>query len=412
MLTDTQIRKVKAAEKAFKLSDSGGLYLYVTPAGSKLWRQKYRFAGSEKVLSIGPYPAVSLLDARKARDDAKAMLRTGKDPGIARNMEKLVGARNTADTFEAIAREWFELTKSRWIKHHSEDVIRSLENDVFPHLGAIPIRDITAPQVLATLRLVERRDAADTARRIRQRMSAVFVYAIASGRGESDPAAVVLGAMQPVKKGRLPAITKLPEAREIIARVEAEIAHPVTKLAHRLLAITALRPGAIVTTPWEELDSIQDGLWVVPAARMKLKLVHKGDEARDHIVPLPPQALEVIEALRALTGRGKMAFPNARHAHRPMSENAIGYLLNRAGYHHRHVPHGWRSTFSTVMNETYPADKAIIDLMLAHIPKDRVEGAYNRAQHLVRRKELARLWADLILEGRPPASELLKGRRK
>jgi integrase len=412
MLTDTQIKKTKATEKSFKLSDSGGLFLQITPAGGKLWRLKYRYGGKEKLLSIGPYPAVSLLDARKARDEAKALLRVGKDPGAVKKLRKLIGAKNTADTFELVAREWFELNKSRWIPHHAEDVLRSLENDIFPHFGDVPIREVAAPTVLAALRLVEKRDATDTARRIRQRVSAVFVFAISSGLADTDPAAVVLGAMAPVKKGRLPAITKLQDAREMLAKVESEIAHPVTKLAHRLLALTALRPGAIVSTPWEELDAVEDGVWIVPSTRMKLKLAHKEDEARDHLVPMSTQALEVIEAVRTLTGRGKMAFPNSRHAHKPMSENAIGYLLNRAGYHHRHVPHGWRSTFSTVMNEAFPADKPIIDLMLAHVPKDRVEGAYNRAQHIARRKELAQLWADLILENRPSATALLEGRRK
>jgi integrase len=145
---------------------------------------------------------------------------------------------------------------------------------------------------------------------------------------------------------------------------------------------------------------------------MKLKKAQKDDEARDHLVPLSKQALEVIAALRTLTGAGPLVFPNTRHAHKPMSENAIGYLLNRAGYHSKHVPHGWRSTFSSVMNETYPADKPIIDLMLAHVPKDKVEGAYNRALHLKRRKELGQLWADIIFDKKKPAAELLLGPRK
>ncbi|MBY3564108.1 tyrosine-type recombinase/integrase [Rhizobium laguerreae] len=412
MLTDTAIRKAAARDKAYKLSDSGGLYIHVTPAGGKHWRLKYRFGGSEKLLSLGPYPAVSLAEARKARDDAKSALRDGKDPGILKKLYKLTKAQHSEDTFEVVAREWFALNKSKWIEHHADDVIRSLENDIFPLIGSMPIRDITAPLVLAALRLVEKRDAADTARRIRQRVSAIFVFAISSGKAETDPAAVVLGAMAPVSKGRLPAITKLPEAKAMLKKVEGEVAHPVTKLAHRLLALTALRPGVIASTPWYELDAIEDDLWLVPAARMKLKLAQKRDEARDHFVPVTKQVREVIEALRTLTGRGPMAFPNQRHAHKPMSENAIGYLLNRAGYHGKHVPHGWRSTFSTHMNETFPADRAIVDLMLAHVPKDRVESAYNRALHINRRKELAQLWADIILEGAPPASELLKGPRR
>jgi integrase len=268
--------------------------------------------------------------------------------------------------------------------------------------------------VLALLRVIEKRDAKETARRVRQRMSAVFLYAISSGRAENDPAAVVKGAMAPMKKGKQPAIIDLEKAREMLAKAEAEPAHPVTKLALRILALTAVRPGTLATTPWTEwadLDTAEP-LWQIPAERMKLRLQHKDDEARDHLVPLSRQAVEAIAALRTISGRGPVAFPNTRHAHKPMSENAMGYLLNRAGYHHKHVPHGWRATFSSVMNERFPADKPVIDLMLAHTPKDKVEGAYNRALHLTRRRELAQLWADLILEGARPATDLLIGPRR
>jgi integrase len=355
-----------------------------------------------------------LIDARKAREDAKVALRAGNDPGVAKKLRKLAGVNNAANSFETVAREWFDKNKSRWSEHHANDVIYSLEKDVFPHLGSIPIRDITAPSVLAVLRLIEERPAIDLARRVRQRMSAVFVYGISSGVAEADPAAVVLGAMVPVKKGRQPAITNLETAREIVAKVDDEIAHPVTKLAHRLLVLTTVRPGTLIGTPWSEFSAIDpaDPVWTIPAARMKLKKSKKEDDAHDHLVPLSGQALEVIAQLRTLTGRGPLVFPNTRHSHKPMSENAIGYLLNRAGFHHRHVPHGWRSTFSTVMNETYTADRAVIDLMLAHVPKDRVEGAYNRAQHLPRRKELAQIWADIILDGAKPVAGLLEGPRK
>ncbi|MDK1384794.1 site-specific integrase [Sinorhizobium sp. 8-89] len=190
--------------------------------------------------------------------------------------------------------------------------------------------------------------------------------------------------------------------------------HPVTKLGLRLLVLTAVRPGTLITTPWTEWNGLDedDPVWQIPAARMKLKLQHKDDEERDHLVPMSSQAMETVAVLRSITGRCPFALPNGRHAHKAMSENALGYLLNRAGYHHKHVPHGFRSTFSTIMNERYPADRQIIDLMLAHTPKDKVEGAYNRAEHLHRRKELAQLWADLILKDMPAAEELLHGPRK
>ncbi len=411
MLTDTQCRNAKKADKPYKLADGGGLHLFVSVAGGKLWRFRYEFGGKEKLLSLGAYPVVSLIDARSARDEAKATIRAGRDPGIAKKLRKLAHVTSTANTFEAIGREWYELQKPQWAERHAHDVLVSLERDVFPTFGDVPIKDITAAEVLALLRVVEKREAKETARRIRQRMSAIFVYAIASGRAENDPAAIVKGAMAPMKKGKQPAITDLDKAREMLVKAEAETAHPVTKLALRILALTAIRPGTLATTPWAEWPVGVD-LWQIPAERMKMRLQHKEDEARDHLVPLSRQAVDAIAALRTISGRGPLAFPNTRHAHKPMSENAIGYLLNRAGYHHKHVPHGWRATFSSVMNERFRADKPVIDLMLAHVPKDKVEGAYNRALHLERRRELAQLWADLILEGARPARELLSGPRR
>ena len=410
MLTDTQIRKAKPAEKPFKLTDGGGLHLYVSAAGGKLWRMRYEFAGKEKLLSFGPYPEVSLAEARQARDEAKKALRNGRDPGALKKQRREMAAQANGNTFESVARDWHANQLPMWSTTHAGNVIASLELDVFPTLGSVPIRDITVPEVLAAMREIEKRQAKETARRVRQRMSAVFVYAIAGGIADSDPAAIVQGAMAPLKKGRQPAITDLVEARKILRAVDATPAHPVTKLALRILALTAVRPGTLITTPWSEFDTIDLGqpVWRISSQRMKLRQAMKDDESRDHLVPLSTQAVEAIAALRRLTGRGPLAFPNTRHAHRPMSENAIGYLMNRAGYHHRHVPHGWRATFSTAMNERFPADRAVIDLMLAHVSKDKVEGAYNRALHLTRRIELAQMWADLLIVDQATIDELIQ----
>lgn len=413
MLTDVQIRKAKGAEKPYKMQDGGGLHLYVTPSGTKSWRYRYEFQGKEKSLSIGQYPAVSLSDARSTRDSAREAVRTGRDPSLLKKQAKLHVVATSQETFEVVAREWHGLMKGTWAVGHAQRVLGSLEESIFPEIGPLPIREINAPVVLAALRKVEARGAVDTAHRIRQRVSAVFVYAISSGRADTDPAAMVGGAMQKAKRGRRPAITDLEKAREIIRTVEAVVdARPTTKLALRLLAITALRPGTLVTTPWSELAGLgaERPTWQIPAARMKLLLELKDDESRDHFVPLPRQALDVIEAMRALSGRGPLVFPSTRHPHKPMSVNALGYLMNRAGYHTRHVPHGWRSTFSTVMNERRPADHRIIDLMLAHVPKDKVEAAYNRSEHLEARRAIAQEWADLLMDGFPPATSLLPAR--
>lgn len=411
MLTDVQIRKAKPRERDYRLPDGGGLHLFVKTTGSKLWRMRYELDRKEKLLSFGAYPEVSLADARGQRDRARALIRQGKDPAEEAKRKRVAPA---GETFEDVAREWHRLQAPTWGATHASDVLRSLERDSFPDIGARRLSDIDPPEVLRLLRKIEARPAVETAHRVRQRISAVFVYAIASGIASQDPAAIVQGAMAPVVRGRQPAIKDLGSARGMLAKVEAEVAHPLTKLAMRLLALTVVRSGALTTTPWDELNGLNpdEPLWIIPAARMKLRLHLKDDEARDMLVPLSRQAIETIEAARLLSGRGRFVFPSTRSTLKPMSENALGYLLNRAGYHGRHVPHGWRATFSTIMNERHRADRAVIDLMLSHVPKDLVEGAYNRADHLVRRRELAQEWADLILEGRPPAAELLKGPRR
>jgi integrase len=413
MLSDIQIRKAKAADKPYKLSDGGGLHVYVSPAGGKLWRLRYEFERKEKLLSLGPYPLIGLAEAREAASAAKRFLREGRDPAVEKRLKRLQIAAEGETTFEAIAREWHALNKGHWVKQHESDVLHSLERDIFPDLGSIPIKKITAANVISVLRKIESRPALETARRVRQRMSAVFVYAIASGRAEDDPAAAVQKAMKPVKKGRQPAIKDLEQARDVLRRADATPASPVTKLALRLLALTALRPGTLIATPWIEFQYLNPdrAIWQVPAARMKLRLHYKDDKERDHWVPLSRQAVDIVETLRDLTGRTPYLFPNQRHAHRPASENAIGYLLNRAGYHHRHVPHGWRATFSTVMNERFKHDRHIIDLMLAHVPANAVEGAYNRAEHLDRRIELAQAWADLIMVDQMPIDDLVNLQR-
>jgi integrase len=410
MLTEVQIKKAKPSEKPYKLSDSKGLFLLVSNSGSKLWRFRYQRDGKEHLLSLGSYPELSLSDARDLRDEKRRIVKGGGDPKASPNQPSF----NTLGiTFEHLAREWFELQKTMWVKRHADDVIESLETRVFPHIGNKHPDDVTAPEVLRLLREIEK-TAVETAKRVRQRISAVFVYGISSGRASNDPAHIVKGALAPLRKGKQPAVITLKDARDVLIKAEAETAHPVTKLAMRLLALTAVRPGTLITTPWAEFSGMdeENPVWHIPASRMKLKLVHKDDERRDHLVPLSKQAVEVIEAIKKESWGAPYVFPNVRHRFKPMSENALSYLLKRAHLSGKHVPHGWRSTFSTVMNEHYPNDRAIIDLMLAHVPKDKVEAAYNRAMHLGRRRELAQLWADLLLEKMAPAGELLLGPKR
>ena len=436
VLTDLQVRKAKPAERDYKLADSGGLYLYVTRKGAKSWRMKYRFADREKRLVFGLYPEVSLDAARKLRDEARQQLRDFRDPAVEKRKRKLAASAAAMETFEKLARAWHALQAPRWAPVHAADVIGSLENDVFPHFGKLPIPAIDSRVILATLRKVEARGAIETARRLRQRISSIFCYAIAEGVADHDPASGIVKAMKPVpKKGRQPAMLRIEDARGVLLAAEGSDATPVVKLASRLLALTAVRPGVIRGVTWDEFENIdwdrfdnvggEAPLWRIPSARMKLVLVRKDKTAFDHVVPLSRQSVAVLRAMRTLTGRNLLVFPSQRHAHRPMSENAIGYLYNRAGFHGRHVPHGWRASFSTIMNEVAERsaresgqrilaelDAKVIDLMLAHVPANTVESAYNRAAFMDRRIEIAQDWADLLCEGLAEPADLLEGNRR
>lgn len=432
MLTDTAVKKAEPRDKPYKMADSGGLYLHVAPTGSKSWRMKFRFDGKEKLLTFGPYPEVKLSEARERRDEARRQIRDNVDPSGARRRAREQRDQQALDearavSFETAARAWFNLQKGRWAPVHADDVITSLERDVFPAFGARALTEIDAPAVLKALRAVEDRGSIETAKRLRQRISAVFAMYISEGVVAVDPAAAVGKALRPLpKKGRQPALTDVDEARGVLIAAEASGASPVTKLASRLLALTQSRPGMIRGAEWEEFEGIDWSgerygpfmpLWRVPAARMKLVSDLKAEEAFEHLIPLPWQAVDALLAVRRLSGRGRLVFPSQRHSHRPLSENAIGYLYNRVGYHGRHVPHGWRAAFSTTMNaiakrQRRVGDDDVIELMLAHVPANKVKAAYDRAGHMERRRELSQEWADMLMKGLAPANEILGGRRR
>lgn len=419
-LTDVQVRKAQPAATAYKLSDANGLFLLITSSGSKSWRLKYRFAKKEKLLTFGCYPEVGLIEARDRRDEARRLLRENIDPALEKKKGKLAVIEQASQTFEKVAREWHENAKGTWSEVHAADVLRSLERDIFPEVGSVPIAQFDAQLVLSALQHIEERGSIETARRCRQRMSAVFGYGLSKGLCNADPAAIVTKAMKALpKKGRQPAITGLDAVRQVLIAAEDAAASPVTKLASRLLALTAVRPGAVLGAGWDEFEDL-DGdapLWRIPSSRMKLRKDRKDEEQFDHLVPLSTQAVAVIAAVRRLTGRAPFVFPNQRHTRKPMSENAIGYLYNRSGFHGQHVPHGWRAAFSTIMNEKAEregrhGDRRVIDLMLAHMPKDKVEGAYNRAEFMPRRREIAQEWADMLCETLSRPAELLIGPRR
>lgn len=410
MLNDARIKAAKPKDRPYKLTDSGQLHLQVTPAGGRLWRMNYSYASKQKTLSFGAYPAVSLLEARRRRDEAKEMLRHGRDPAVEKRVSAKAQALANENTFEAVTRAWWAKQAPRWSEVHKRDVIQSLEADVFPEIGNLPIGTIKAPKLLEILTAVEERGSIETAHRLRQRCSSVFVFGIAAGICEADPAASLGKALSPKPPSKKqPAITEINSARQILIDAEAERCRAVTKLALRFLALTSVRPGELRFGRWAEIEGVDfkartsaRPLWRIPPERMKGDENRKTEEGGDHLVPLSSHAVEVLFALHQLTGDLPLMFPGERHVHRPISENTIRALLIRAGYHQRHVPHGWRAAFSTIMNEKADregrhGDRKIIDLMLAHVPKDKVEGAYNRAGFMSRRRELAQEWGDMLV---------------
>lgn len=422
MLNDAKLKAAKKKDKPYRLADSNQLYLHVSTAGGRHWRMNYTYGRNEKgkpaqkTLSFGSYPQVSLLEARKYRDEAKELIRQGKDPAVEKRIETKTRVDATGNTFETVARKWYALKEPGWDKVHARDVITSLERDIFPSIGDLPISVIKAPKLLDVLQVVEKRGAIETAHRLRQRLSAVFVHGIATGVCDADPAASLNKALKPVPKSKpQPSIidrkkdqnARLTAIRQLVIDCEAERCRATTKLALRFIALTAVRPGELYGARWDEFSDLDgaEPTWTIPPERMKGDKDRKEEIDGEHIVPLAQQSVDILRVLKNLTGRVPLVFPGERHMHKPMSDNTLRALLIRAGYFQTHVPHGFRAAFSTIMNEHVKVhgdaeDRGIIDLMLAHIPegKSGSEGAYNRAAYMPRRREIAQEWADMLLQ--------------
>lgn len=413
MLSPADVKKAKAADRQYRLRDGEGLFLYVRPTGRKLWRYHFEWETRNQSLTLGYYPAMGLDEARAARKAARDYLVRGINPSTAMKLDNALKRVGGGESFEEVAREWHALKKSQWVPVHANDVMESFVIHVFPYTTDVPMRELPAAFLLELVKRIERRPAPETAKRVRQRIAAVFDYAIATNRAEANPASTLGKLLDPRVKRRQPAIRTLEECREMLRAVEAIPASPITRLAMRFLALTAVRPSVVIKAPWIELHGLDqnDPVWVVPPERMKLRKHYKEDDERAHKVPLSRQACDVLRVAHALSSTSPFVFPHDRNKYKGMCENALGYMLNRAGYHRRHVPHGWRASFSTIMNERRPADTKVIDKMLAHVGDDEVEAAYNRSEHMSLRREIAEEWADILLDGFPPAEALLEGFR-
>jgi integrase len=384
-LTDTAIRKAKPGDKPTKIFDGSGLYLLVQPTGRKLWRLKYRFGGSEKLLALGAYPDVPLRGARDRRDDARRQLANGVDPGQARKAEKAAQKVATENSFEAVARAWWAKWSTERSARHADQVLRRLEADVFPEIGALPVAKITAPQLLAVSIKIEKRGAIDIAKRAYQTCGQVLRYAVAHGLAERNAAADVKpsDALKSTRKKNY-ARVDVKEVPELLRRIEAYDGSLYTRLALRLMALTFVRTSELIGARWEEFD-LDAAEWRIPPERMKMKT--------PHIVPLSRQALSVLADLHKLRdGRG-LLFPGERDHEKPMSNNTILFALYRMGYHSRMTGHGFRGIASTILHEQGHRHD-LIELQLAHQERDDVSAAYNHATYLPQRRKMMQAWAD------------------
>jgi len=385
-LNDLEIRKAAAGEKIVKMSDGGGLQLWVTPDGAKRWRMAYRFDGKQKTLAIGVYPEIGLKDARDARDKARRLLKEGADPSVAKKIQKSARALAIADTFEAIAADLMDKKRREGRADRTLNKVEWLLSLAKPSIGARPIAEISAPEILAALRRVEARGRQETARRLRATIGEVFRYAVATGRAQGDPTGALKGALAvPVVKHRA-AIVEPKAFGALLRAIAGYDGAPETRIALELLALTFVRPGELRAAEWTEFD-LDAAVWSIPAEKMKMR--------RPHRVPLAPRAVVLLRELRELTGAGRYLFPSARSADRCMSENTINAALRRLGFTQDEMSgHGFRAAASSMLNESGDWHADAIERQLAHVDNDSVRRAYARADFWEERIEMMAWWAE------------------
>lgn len=400
MLTDTTIRNAKPGEKTRALLDARGLYLYVTPHGGKWWRCRYRYGGKEKMLSLGTYPDISLKEARARRDELRRQLAHDIDPAAVRKAAKATLA--GADSFEALACEWYARFSPPWSESYREKVTTHLEKDLIPWLGQRPTMAITPPELLAVIRRVESRGALETAHRALQTAGRIFRYGVATGRAERDPSGDLRGALPPIRNVHFPTLTDPAEIGHLLRAIEAYPGTFVVKSALRLAPLVFVRPGELRKMEWSEVD-LDRGEWRLPAAKMKMR--------QEHLVPLSRQAVAILKEIEALTGAGRFVFPNLREPSEPLSEVALLAALRRLGYAKEQLNvHGFRAMASTMLNEQgWHPD--VIERQLAHAESNAIRAAYNRAEHLPERRRMMQSWAD-YLDGLKLAGKVVSIRRK
>lgn len=397
MLTDTKCKTVKPGEKPQKVADEKGLYLHVMPNGAKYWRMDYRYADKRRTYAIGVYPDTTLAKARAKRDEARSMLADGIDPVQDKRERKAEKILSTANTFEAVAREWYESKRQDWVPKYADVVITSLEHDIFNEFGKRPTAEIKAPEVLAALRKIEKRGALETLKRVRQRVSDVFLYAIATGRAEANPVQGLHKALK-VQRATHRAALNVRDLRDFFIRLDAvRISHPV-KLALRVLMLTFVRPAEMRGACWSEFD-LDRGEWIIPGERDRSRGMVGMKMKEQHIVPLSSQAVEVLRELHEISGHKELVFPNRNDPKRPISDGTLNSALRAMGYPSGTVTgHGFRATATSGLLEL-GFKPEVIDRQLAHRERNEVFGAYSHmAEYMTERRTLMQAWGDYVAQ--------------
>lgn len=385
-LNDMQIRRAKPEAKAYTLGDGQGLSLLIEPNGSKSWRFRYRFAGKPKMISLGVYPTITLADARSRRDDARKLVAEGKNPSEVRKEQKIALQTESESAFEKIATEWHQMKSAKWSEGYASDIMEAFQNDIFPYVGTRPIGEIKPLELLNVLRKIEKRGALEKMRKVRQRCSEVFRYAIATGRAEFNPAADLSSALDVHQSNHFPFL-KADEIPDFLRALDGYTGSRLVLIATKLLMITGVRTIELRAALWSEFD-LDNGIWEIPAERMKMR--------RAHLVPLSTQALDLLNELKIMTGNYRYVFPGRNDPNKPMSEASINQVIKRIGYGGKVTGHGFRHTLSTVLHEK-GYDSVWIETQLAHVDKNTIRGTYNHAQYMDNRKCMLQSYANFIL---------------
>lgn len=388
-LSDTKVRTLKPTDKSYKVSDEKGLFLLVTPAGGKLWRFKYRIDSKEKLLSFGAYPDVSLADARAARDEARKVHAAGEDPSELRKAVKSGKHDDALNSFEVVAREWWQTHMKDKAENHKNKVIRRFEIYLFPWIGKKPISSITAPEMLDSLKRIQNGNKLETAHRALQTAGQVFRYAVQTGRAIRDVTADLKGALPPATVKHMAAFTEPKDVAELLRAIDSFNGTFTVECALRLSPLVFTRPSELRMARWKDID-LEAGTWSYLVTKTKT----------DHIVPLSRQAVEILKQIHPLSGHGEYVFMGGHSPLKPMSESAVNAALKRMGYDTQVdiTAHGFRAMARTILHERLNIAPEIIEHQLAHKVPDNLGTAYNRTKFIEQRKVMMQQWADYLDE--------------